>query len=117
MTLLFDPTSLLRVTSFIPPLVAPSHRPSACPHGPSSCNAVTCSTVCEEHTVVWNVIKATTRSQLLRGQHEPHDFQLDAATSVALGKDMILIAPTSSGKMLILAMPLLYHVDRGTDWF
>ena len=62
-----------------------------------------------QHTVVWNVIKATTHNQLLRGQHEPHDFQLDAATSVALGKDTILIAPTGSRKTLILAMPLLYH--------
>ena len=70
-----------------------------------------------QHTVVWNVIKATTRSQLLRGQHEPRDFQLDTATSLALGTDMILIAPTGSGKTLILAMPLSYHVDRGTDWF
>ena len=72
-----------------------------------------------QHTVVWNVIKAMTHSQLLRGQHEPRDFQLDAATSVALSKDMILIAPTGSGKTLILAMPLLCHghVDRGRDWF
>jgi len=38
-----------------------------------------------QHTVVWDVIKATTRNQLLGGQHEPRDFQLDAATSILLG--------------------------------
>ena len=65
-----------------------------------------------QHTVVWNVFKATTRNQLLRGQHKPCNFQLDAAMSVMLGKDMILITPTSSGKTLILTMPLLYHENK-----
>lgn len=60
------------------------------------------------------VIAKKTRSKLLRSLHEPRDFQVEAAVRIAQGKDTILIAPTGSGKTLVLAMPLLFH-DKKTS--
>ena len=54
-------------------------------------------------------IAKKTRTQLLHSLHDPHNFQLDAAVRIAEGKDTILIAPTGSGKTLVLPMPLTYH--------
>lgn len=51
---------------------------------------------------------------LLRNKYSAKDFQLKAALHIAEGEDTILIAPTGSGKTLVLAMPLLYH-DKKTS--
>ena len=59
--------------------------------------------------VIRNAIKNAARKLLLHNKHDPFDFRLDAATAIAQGKDTVLIAPTGSGKTLVLAMPLLYH--------
>ena len=52
------------------------------------------------------------RIQLLRSLHHPRNFQLNATIRIAEGKDTILIAPTGSGKTLVLAMPLLFHNEK-----
>jgi len=62
--------------------------------------------------VIRNAVKNAARKLLLHDKHDPFDFQLDAATAIAQGKDTVLIAPTGSGKTLVLAMPLLYHKDK-----
>lgn len=62
--------------------------------------------------IIARIIKEKTRTLLLKNQHDARSFQLDASVSVALGKDTILIAPTGSGKTLVLAMPLLFHRNK-----
>lgn len=62
--------------------------------------------------VIRAVIDRKTRETLLKNKHSARDFQLDAAVRVADGHDTILIAPTGSGKTLVLAMPLLYHSKK-----
>jgi ATP-dependent helicase YprA (DUF1998 family) len=64
--------------------------------------------------VIQAVIKRKTRVQLLKDKYDPRSFQLDASLRIARGEDTILIAPTGSGKTLVLAMPLLYH-DKKTS--
>jgi ATP-dependent helicase YprA (DUF1998 family) len=59
-----------------------------------------------------SVIKRRTCSELLNNQHDPHPFQIDASVLIACGNDTILIAPTGSGKTLVLAMPLLHHEKK-----
>lgn len=39
----------------------------------------------------------------------PHSWQLDAAEAVLLKLDCTLIAPTASGKLLAVVLPLLWH--------
>jgi Lhr-like helicase len=62
--------------------------------------------------VISAAIRNATHEKLLKRQHQAKDFQIDASTRIAAGEDTILLAPTGSGKTLVLAMPLLYHTNK-----
>lgn len=65
-----------------------------------------------DEKAIRDAMQVETKKRLLKNLHEPHDFQLDAATSLVLGKDTVLIAPTGCGKTLVMAMPLLYFPGK-----
>ena len=63
-------------------------------------------------TLIQNIIEKETRAKLLKGSHSPFPYQLEAAVAIATGHDVVLVAPTGSGKTLVLAMPLLFHKTK-----
>lgn len=58
------------------------------------------------------VLRLETRNRLLQNQYDPRPFQLNAAISIIRRRDTALIAPTGSGKTIVLAMPLLVFSGR-----
>jgi ATP-dependent helicase YprA (DUF1998 family) len=76
---------------------------------PTSKANIVPSTTKVPHYVLKAAIHKGTHEKLLKHKHQPRDFQMTSSVHIAGGKDAILVAPTGSGKTLVLAMPFKDH--------